>query len=291
MAIKLANKKILLASIESTRGTAIMQAGDDAVLIATEPTLTPLAGETVSRELMRGFFGASGSFPVDSHQTLEFSVELAGSGAAGTAPGWGVLLQAAGMKETVTAGTKAVYAPHSADPESTDDKTLTLRLNMSGVLHTLTGCRGTWSLESGSNLIPRLRFSFTGLYVAPTDTDALVPDYSAWKQPQPGGNTNTPTFSLHGVSTLRLSRLDIDYGGEVIHREVIGGANTTALVGRNTTGSVTVDMEALSTLDPFARAKAGNTGALQLIHGVGAGKIIQIDCPVVQLTQPSYGDD
>ena len=291
MAYKLASKKLLLASIEGSRGVAQGQAGTDAVLIATDPTLTPLAGETVSRELMRGFFGSSGSFPVGTHQTLEFSVELAGSGAAGTAPGWGVLLQAAGMKETVTANTKVVYGPRSADPETADDKTLTLRYNMSGILHTLTGCRGTWSLESGANLIPRLKFTFTGLWAAPVDQAAATPDYSTWKQPLVGSNTNTPTFSLFGAAGLRLNRLSLDYGGEVIYRETIGGANSTVLVDRATTGSVTVDMEGVSVLDPFSKARAGDTGALEMVHGVGAGKIVEIDCPRVQLTQPSYAED
>ncbi len=291
MAYKLANKKVLLASIETTAGTAEAQTGGDAVLIATNPTLAPLAGETVDRDLMRGFFGASGSLPVGVHQTLGFSVELAGSGAAGTAPAWGVLLQAAGMKETVTANAKAVYAPHSADPESADDKTLTLRYNMSGILHALTGCRGTWSLELGAKLIPRITFTFTGLFSAATDTAAVVPDYDGWKQPQAGSNVNTPTFSLFGQAALRLARLGLDYSGEVIYRETIGGANSTAIVDRNSSGSVTVDMEEVSVLDPFSKASAGDTGALQLIHGVGAGKIVQIDCPRVQLAQPSYGED
>ena len=60
---------------------------------------------------IRAYFGNSEQLPAGIHSELDFEVELAGSGAAGTAPAWGPLIRACGMSETITAATDVKYAP------------------------------------------------------------------------------------------------------------------------------------------------------------------------------------
>ena len=285
-----AGRKLILAKIETTAGTAVAPAATDAIL-AIEPTLTPLVGGTVSRDLVRSFYGASEDFQVGSHQQIEFSVELAASGTAGTAPQLGKLLLACGMSETVTESSKVEYVPVSKD-----EKTLTIVCNWAGQQHTLTGCRGTWQLTSGAQLIPRLKFTFLGKWNDPSSVAAITGDYSSWQAPTPGSTTDTPTFQLHGQSSLALSKLDLDYAVQTVHREVIGATNEVIITGRQPAGSITFDAPTLASFNAFTTAKAGSTGALKMVHGGAdiagnSGELIEINCPKVQLVDPQYGDE
>lgn len=277
-------RKVLLAKIETTSGTEEATAAADAVLIVSDVELTPVAGETVSREIQRPYFGASEEFNVNVHQTLSFSVEMAGAGAAGTAPPWGALLRACGMAETLSRGASAAYAPIS-----TAEPTVTLVLNIDGVKHVLAGCRGTWDLSVGVNAVPRFRFTFTGKWAAPSDAAAVQnPVYGPWKKPVLPSNANTPTFSLHGDGDLALTSLTLDYGVQIVHREAIGAAPTVSITDRLPSGQLVLDAPSVGDFALVDKAKTGATGALQLIHGTAAGAIVQIDMPKVSLSSPSY---
>ena len=272
MALKWA-KKLLLAKAESTAGTAEALTKADAILVSNVE-LNQLAGDSVSRELERSYFGNSDQIPVNTHLSLTFRVELAGSGAKKTPPGWGKLLLPCGMKETV--GSMTVdYAPISEN-----EPTLTLGLNIDGQLHTLAGSRGSFGIESGANAIPYLTFSFTGLYTEPSSVAATkMPVFTAFKKPLVGSNKNTPAFSFHGKGDLALSGFNYDHANEVVHREVIGAANSVVISNRAPTGSVTIDTPKYTDLNLVARAKAGTLGALVLQHGTADGEKVAISLP------------
>ncbi len=95
-------RRVLLAKIETTYGTDASPGNADAVLIQQAGLmLKPLEGAEVSRDLIRPYFGSNGKIKVENFATLEFSVELAGSGTAGTPPAYGYLLRACGLAETI----------------------------------------------------------------------------------------------------------------------------------------------------------------------------------------------
>jgi hypothetical protein len=96
-------KLLILAKIEATYGTDVLPAGADAILV-TNASLKPLEAEVIDRDFVRSYLGASGKIMAGDYAKLEFSVELAGAGAAGTAPKWGRLARACAMSETITAG-------------------------------------------------------------------------------------------------------------------------------------------------------------------------------------------
>lgn len=95
-------KRVILVKLEATYGTDASPAAADAVL-CSNLELTPLDGSSVERDFIRPFFGGSGSIRVENFCSLSFESEIAGSGAAGTAPEWGTLLKACNFTETVTA--------------------------------------------------------------------------------------------------------------------------------------------------------------------------------------------
>lgn len=278
MALKF-RQKLLLAKIEAVSGTAQPLTAADAIL-ASNVELNELAGDTVSREIERPYYGNPGDIPINVHMTLSFNVELASSGGAGTAPAWGKLLKACAMAETITAVTKTVYNPITGAEQS-----ITLGLNIAGQLFTMPGARGTWAITGGSNRIQYLNFTFTGKFTEPSSTTQVKnPVYTAFKDPLIGSNTNTPIFEFLGNDDLGLTEFTYTHAAEVVHREVINVDPEVLVSGRSPTFSMVIDQPAYATLNLASKARGTETGALKIVHGKAAGEIIQIDLPKTQIS-------
>jgi hypothetical protein len=95
-------KRVILAALEATYGTDSTPGNADAIL-CSNLDITPLQGSSVERDFIRPYFGGSGAIRIENYVSLSFETEIAGAGAAGTAPEWGTLLKACNMTETVTA--------------------------------------------------------------------------------------------------------------------------------------------------------------------------------------------
>lgn len=283
MADLLSRKTLILAAVEAAYGTPETLVGADAIL-CSNAELTPIAGGTTSRDFYRDYLGASPEIHIKSHVMLAFDVELAGSGTAGTPPGWGTLLRGCGFDETINGIIDVTY-----DLLSTGFEGLTIECYIDGQRHRLFGCRGNAVLNYAAGEIPKIRFTFTGLWVDPATAPPPVADFSAFKAPIPGSNVNTPTFTLHSTSTYRLYNLSIDLGNAVSHVDIVN-EETILLTDRNVRGSITLAAEALSTFNPFTIAKANTLGNFVLQHGTAAGYINTINGPKVQLLEPTYGD-
>ncbi len=298
-----ARRKLIMAAIEAVYGTAVATAAADAVLVH-DPSLTPVTGGTADRELVRSYYGASEQIPVNTHQQIEFGVELAGPGGfdplteAITAPAWGKLLRACGFAESIEK--KIAADPHKNivqyTPITGAEPSLTVRGNWDGQQHVLAGCRGSVALSLAAADIPRLRFTLTGLWQKPTSVAAIAGQYGAWKAPRPGSTRDTPTVSLFGQAGLKMRSFELDLAVEVVHREVIGAANEVVIVDRDPSGTIVLDMSPLSAWNPFDLAASGSVGALRIVHGgpdtvANAGKLVGIDCPRIQIGEPTYGDD
>src|ERR1051326_122456 len=104
---KLTRKKTVLAKIESVYNTDPTPAAANAILVKNL-TVTPFNAEKVSRDLYKSYLGASAQIIVEQAVTLEFEVELVAAGTRGTAPGWGPLLRACGMAETINTASASI---------------------------------------------------------------------------------------------------------------------------------------------------------------------------------------
>lgn len=276
---------LLLAKAQTAKGTpATPTAGDNAILCsAITPNL--IKAEFVQRTLLRSFMGNTPSLTTGIHRGIEFVVELAGSGAAGTAPAVAPLLLGCGMAETITSGVSAAYAP-----VSTGQTYLTLVCNLDGQQFTLTDAIGTVSAEMNPKGIPVLRFSFLGVYTAATDT--AMPSgisFSKFLKPLAVGRVNTPTFTLHGTSPC-VSAFSFDLANQMTWRELIGcgGALRT---DRNPSASLTIELPSVATKAWGETVRLGTEGALQVVHGITAGNIVQIDAPQTTVSaEPSLTD-
>jgi len=279
----LTRKKVLLAKIESSYGTDATPTGAANAILAANVTASPFEAEQQQRETVQPYLGARGVFHVGRMVRLEFDVEAAGAGAAGSVPGYGPLLRACGFSETVNAGVDVVYAPVS---ESFDSGTI--HFHQDGSKHALVGARGNVALRVEVKRIPVYHLTMGGLYVAPAAATDPTPDTSGFTTPLTVSNDNTPTFSLHGFA-CKLQQLTLGPNHQVVHRELVG-EESVQITDRQGGGQVTIEAPALGSKDYFAAAAAGTQAALQLIHGTVAGNIVQLDAPRVQLLNPQYVD-
>lgn len=274
---------LLLGKIETVYGTdPIPTAGANAILCkAVSPT--PLVPEMVDRELVRPFYGNSGKLTAAVHSEFEVEVEIAGAGTAGTVPKYGFLLRACGLSETVTASTDVKYAPVTTAQESA-----TFYYYLDGVLHKMTGCRGSLSYALNAKQIPVMRFKFIGLYTTPVDggMPALnTVDYSGFKDPVVVNSANSATWNLHGV-TGKLEALALDLANEVGYRAIVN-SESVLITDRKPSGSATIEMEAMSVKDWYSAVRSNATGTLSFQHGATAGNIVILSGAKAQLSNIS----
>jgi len=279
----LTRKRLILVKAESTYGTDSTPGGTDAVLVRNLE-ITPIQAETVSRELIRPYLGNSEQLLSNTRVEVSFEVEFAGSGTAGTAPRYGSLLQSCGFSETVVADTSVTYAPVSTGFGSS-----TIYVNIDGVLHKLTGCRGTWSLTAEVNQIPIISFTMTGIYNAPTDTAAPSTTYSNQETPVIFKAGNTTSFSIFSYSGC-LSSFSFDVANEVNYRELVGCDKSVNITNRAPAGEAIIEAPTIAAKDFFTIANTDATGAITFQHGQTAGNIITFNASNCDIGNPSYSD-
>jgi hypothetical protein len=204
----LSRKRLILAKIESTYATDSTPDGTFAILVRNLE-ITPLESETVSRDLIRPYLGASDQLLAQTRVSITFEVEMAGSGAAGTAPAYGPLLKACGLSETIVTSTSVTYAPVSSAFSSAS-----IYMNNDGILHKITGARGTFVLNGEVGQIPTISFTFTGIYNAPTSTAAPTPTYSNQATPVIFKEGNTTSFQLFSFAGC-LQSISFDLANEL----------------------------------------------------------------------------
>ncbi|MFS8973859.1 hypothetical protein PO002_04995 [Cupriavidus necator] len=282
--MKVMRKALILAKLETTYNVDPTPTAAANAILVRNMSVQPVTGDFVPRDVIRPYLGGDEQLPAAIYSTANFEVELAASGTAGTAPKFSQLLRACGLSETITASTDVKYAPTSGTNES-----VTIYYYLDGLLHKLTGARGTVVFALTAKQIPVAQFAFTGMCVPVTDAALPAsPDFSGFKTPQVVNNTNTAAWSLHGF-TGACEALSIDLGNTVSYRNLIG-METVELTDRSTTGSATLEMPAIATKDFPGIIRAATTGALSITHGTTAGNKVKFDAPKVQLSNPQYQD-
>lgn len=276
-------KSAVLAKIETVYGTDSVPTGAANAILVENLSVTPLKQDLVERKGIQPYMGNRQSLEVGSTVEVGFDVEIAGSGAAGTAPAYAPLLRMCGMAETIVASTSAAYSPVSAGFEAG-----TIYFHADGILHKALGCRGSASFKFDAKGIPTYSFKFTGLYAPVTDVALPTQTLTAFKTPLPCNTVNTTGFAIHGYAGI-LSGFNADLGNNVMHRQLIG-SESVLITDRSVTGKLTIEAVLVATKDFFAIAKACTLGAFTLTHGTAAGNKVKVDGANVQLTNPSYSD-
>ena len=280
----LTRKRVILIETESSYGTDPTPSATDVVLV-TDLSITPQSSDVVNRDVVRPYLGSSEQLLANTRVECTFSVELAGSGTAGTAPRYGNALKATGLSETVASGTSVTYAPVSSSFSS-----VTIHYNVDGVRHKVTGCRGSFTISAEVGSIPTIDFTFTGIYNAPTDTALPTVTYGNQATPLIFKNGNTTGFQLLSYAGA-LQSLTMDLGVSTVYRELVGGTKEVIVTDRASNGSVTIEAPTIAQKDYFSAALTDSSlGNLQFLHGTTAGNKVQLTSTKVDIGDVNYGE-
>lgn len=283
---------VILAKIETTYGTDSVPTGAANALLISDASFD-ITYNNVDRENIKGFFGADEQLAGTRFVDMTFSCEISGSGAAGTAPAYGPLLQACSMAETITVGQRVEY-----NPISTSQKSITVYYYDDGVLHKALGCMGNVQFSMGEGERPLLRFSFTGLDGGTTAAPNPAQTLTAWKAPLVITDNNTgdiklgSTYSAGVISggTPYPSRgLNLDLGNQVAKVALLGGQSAD-ITNRSSTGSMQLELTVAQEVAFYDDVNANTLTSLSFEHGTSAGKKIIFHMPSVQRTNPKHAD-
>ena len=281
---KLHRKRSILAKAESSYGTDPTPTGSANYVQVIDLNIEPVVSDEVSRDLIRPYMGNYEVIPANTRVNVTFDVEMAGSGSAGTAPKYGAILKACALSETVVSSTSVTYAPVTTPSDS-----VTLFVNYDGIRHKVTGARGTFSINCEVNNIPRISFSLTGIFNAPTDTALPTVTVSNQASPLIFKNGSTSNFAIFGFAAA-LQSWNLDFNNEVIYRELVGGTKEVLITDRRPSGTAVIESVALSSHNFFTDYTGTSTGTNTWLHGTTAGNKVTVSCPQTDLGQPTYSE-
>ncbi len=190
------------------------------------------------------------------------------------------------VTKTLTAN-KVVYTPS----DTLDGNSITLYVQEHDLLYKVTGCRGTWSLDTKSAEYAKIKWEFQGLYVGPIDSaieTGIV--YNATIPPA----VKAATFSLGSFDTEAIiDTFKLTYGNELARRPSVNAATGTLsyfIKERKTLIQIDPEAVALATWDPITLLTAGTTAPLAFTIGSTAGNRMRINCPQVSIDSAKFGD-
>ena len=219
-------------------------------------------------------------------KTISLDIELKGSGTVAVAPEFGVLFEACSYTETIVAATSVAYDPTST---TADQASVTVWYYQDGLLHKLTGCRGTFSVNIETGAIPMATFTLTGHSVAPIDAAIVTPTLDATEPVAVKGNS----FTVDGYAA-QISSLAFDAGVEVAtpsSMSATDGFGEVFVGKRDFNGSFDPEMELVATNDFYGDFESGNKLALTSgTIGATAGNKFAITMPAVYYRDASNGD-
>lgn len=273
--------KVLVAKKEAVYGTDVAPTVGANAIITRNFSSKAVEVDRLNRNLDSGSFGATPDAPSNERQTLAYEVEMAGSGAAGTAPAWMELLEACGMvAPTLTEDTDAVqrFAAASAAKSS-----LTQHHWIGDQRRKAVGCRGNFSINWTANAYPFIQFNFIGMIPEATPFDVNVPgaaDISRWIEPFEVNKANS-LLTLDGFACITRS-LQIDANIDLTMRSLIG-SRYVHLGNHRATGRLSVEAPSIATKDYLDALRKGDRIALAAANGTVAGNIVELGCEKTQI--------
>jgi len=287
---RLIRKTAILAKVEATYGTDSVPTGAANAMLVSNASFN-LSYNNVERNFIRPFFGGSGQLAGTRFVEINFEIELANSGTAGTAPAWAPVLRACGMAESVLSTPARVeYTPVSASFSS-----VTIYYHLDGVRRVALGCMGNVEIMLNEGAAPMLRFSMVGLDGGRTATADPTVTLTAFRAPQVVSDVNTGdinlgcTYSAGALAsgTVYPSRgLSINLQNTVSRKALLGG-QAVQISDRNVQGSMQLDLTAAQEVTFLSDINANTNTSLGFTHSTGAGVGIILHAPQVQRIDPT----
>ena len=282
--------KILLAKKEVTYSADAVPTAAANAALTRNFSAKPVVVDRIQRNIDAASRGRTKDAPSNARGTFSYELELAGSGAAGTAPAWTEHLEACGMAAPVlTANTSAVqaFAPVGAALSS-----LTAYHWDGNQKRVSLGARGTFSFDFTAGAYPFLKLEMTGLLPAVNVVADVAPptgiDLSRWRDPLEVNTANTD-FLLGGYAAV-LKSFTGDVNAEIKARNLVG-ANYVNRGNHGITGKIVCDAPLIASANYFATLQVGNQIPVQIIHGTQPGGIVQLDGAHLQITDIDLAEE
>lgn len=279
----LVRKEVILAKLETTYNTDPTPATSDAIL-CSNLSWSHESARLIERDNVKSTLGKTQAVFGGTLKTISFDAEIKGSGAAGTAPEVGALLRACGMDETVVASTSVTYAPVSDAQESA-----TIYYYSDGLLHKVTGARGTVSINLEAGSAGKMSFTFTGHDAGVSDVALVTPSYDSTVPPP----VLDATFTIGGTSSA-IASLSCDLGNALAFPADIrssDGFGEVIINARDVAGSFNPEQVLTATNDFIGDWKAATSMAMAVgTIGSTAGNRFAVSMPAVHYRDVAPGD-
>lgn len=292
---RLIRKTVILAKTEVTSGTDAVPTGGANALQVMDLSITPLDASNIDLNTIKGYFGNGISLVGSASVKCSFSVPLAGSGTAATAPAWGALLIGCGNAETT-----GLLTPNRVEylPASDTLKTTTIYWYDDGLVHKLLGAFGNVKLSAKAGEAPKLTFDFVGLDGGVAAATNAVPTLSAWKTPPSITKANVTdiqfgctyaTGALSGGTAYNSTGLTLDWGNDIKFAPMLT-TEQVLLNDRKMVGTASLDLTAAQEVTFMTSVKDNTTQGLGFVIGSTTGNKIMLHLPAVQLINPKKED-
>jgi hypothetical protein len=266
----LSKRALILAKVETSYGSDPTPTPAADSILVFDPVVKVNA-DKLERPVVRPSLSQIPHLIGKKYVEITFSTELKHSGTVDTPPEVAALLQACGLAETVNATVSVVY-----DPASSSLASCTIYAYLDGLVHKITGCRGSFEIVGEAGAQPKNNWTFHGIYATPSD--AAIPAGAAYDSSK-GPVFQNATFSWGGYSA-KIQQLSLNLNNDLSQREVVTAAHGVAaieIVGRTPGGSINPEAVSEATRPFWANWEAGSGATLQLVIGDSGGNIIQID--------------
>lgn len=268
------SNEVILAETEVTYNTDPTPSASTNAILVRNVQLSSEGLRMNDRAAVRAGLGQLQRIYGGTLKRIRFECEVKGSGAAGTAPEIGPLIEACGFDETVVGSTSVTYNPENGTHES-----CTIYWYEGGrKLHILTGCRGTASLRVEAGGLVLMSFEFVGHYTQPTDQSQPTPTYNSTAPRAAVGMA----IAINGVTAIVAKSLEWNLNNTIAQPPSISAADgygEIILTARDITGSIVVESELDATLDIDALLAAGTKFATTSGALGSAGNILTVTTP------------
>ena len=281
----LKTRAVMLAKIESSSyGTDPTPAAASNSILCESPELE-VVQKFLERKNTRTYYGNVAGVSIGEAVKIKFATELKGSGTAGTAPEIDPLFRACNYTKTNTPGTKDDYDPNS---NQSTGESITIYFYQHDIVHKISGCRGTFTVDLTAGEYGKINWEFTGIYTAAADGSIPAITVNATVPPR----FLSASFAIDSYAAI-IEKIKIDAGNEIGRRPSANAATGILeyfIKERKITCEIDPEVVALATKSFWGLWAANTLVAFTATVGSTAGNRCVITAPKVQIADVKYGD-
>jgi hypothetical protein len=276
----LKRKRVLAAKAEAASGTIEALTGAEAAFNAYDVVFQQ--GISLEEREGQGGFGYLSSVVGAYTGTASFKVDLSWDGA--TIPSWAsVFLPACGLVLDTE-----VFEPVTSPPGVGGVTTVTIACFMDGVRKAIRGAAGNVVFTFPTGRMATAEFTFTGIWVAPTDVAILAPTYPT-ARPMRAASLTTVYDSI----TLCNESMSVDLGNEVVLRECAtdaSGFHAAIITNRNPKITCNPESKLVATRNTYGDFLGMDEAQFTATLAIGGGDSFIISAPKAQVINVQEAD-